>query len=430
MRRTTVGEVVHLAGEPRELGRVYGALAGRHLRERVALMHDLASQSGWTETAVVERSRAFTQTAARGAPHWLDEAEGVADGAGVSLDDVLILNSLPDEFWAADSGCTSCIVAGPTSAEGATLLHKNRDLENSVQDAHMRCLGDHRVLASREVGNLGFAHFHSTGGLAGGNNTGAHIHDGERRDGAFRCVHLLRLVAEGAGTCEGAVAVLEDAVANETAGTSGATRGMIFLFADRTAGVVVEMTSRRLAVQHLAEGVLARTNHFVMDEMQSVVAQAPDQNTLRRLERVHELLDPLDAVSARDLVALSRDYADGVDSICNAKRGNACSTVSACTHVVRQPGVTHLSIGNPRNTGCVPVPLTVEGLPAACVSGDMSAQARALLAERGLGDHLAAFHETEELAMARQLAGVEGDAAQATALVARWVRRVQEQCAS
>jgi hypothetical protein len=131
----------------------------------------------------------------------------------------------------------------------------------------------------------------------------------------------------------------------------------------------------------------------------------------------------------RDLVALSRDHADGADSICNAKRGNACSTVSACTHVVRQPGVTHLSAGNPRNTCCLPVPLALEGLPAACVAGDMSAQARALLAERGLGDHLAAFQDAEERAMARELSEGEGDAARATALVARWVRRVQERCA-
>jgi hypothetical protein len=86
-------------------------------------------------------------------------------------------------------------------------------------------------------------------------------------------------------------------------------------------------------------------------------------------------------------------------------------------------------MGNPRNTGCLPIPLTAEGLPAACVSGDMSAQARALLAERGLGDHLAAFQEAEEAAMARELAEAEGDGAQAAALVARWVRRVQEQCA-
>ncbi|NQT86109.1 hypothetical protein HQ560_05050 [bacterium] len=412
-------EPILLSGQPRELGQVYGEIAGAHLRERVARMHGEAARSMWTETALLERGRAFGRIMARHAGDWQSEASGVASGAGVSFEDLLVLNSLPDDFWGAEGGgCTSCIVAGSTSAEGGPLLHKNRDLENSVQDTHVRCVGDSRVLASREVGNIGFAHFHSTRGLAGANNTGAYVHEAERRDCAFRCVHLLRLVAERAGTCDEAVAVLEDAVAGEFAGTSGATRGMIFLFVDRAGGVVVEMTSKRLTVRHVADGAEARTNHFVTDAMQSTVAQEPDHNTRRRLERVHELLDPLDTVSARDLVALSRDYADDADSICNAKRGNACSTVSACTHVAGAPGVSHVSMGHPHNTLCIPVPVTVDGLPAACVSGDMSAQARAALASRGLGDHLAAVQDERERAMAGELA-LPG--ANATALVARWV---------
>ena len=45
----------------------------------------------------------------------------------------------------------------------------------------MRVAAGRRLLASREVGNIGFAHFHSAAGLAGANNTGAHILADESR---------------------------------------------------------------------------------------------------------------------------------------------------------------------------------------------------------------------------------------------------------
>jgi len=413
-----MNDPILLSGAPRDLGRDCGELAGTRLRDRIAHMRTNAARSGWSDAALLERGQAFARTVARHAPHWRDEAEGVALGACVSADDLFVLDSLPDEFWVEDGGCTSCIVVGTASAEGAPMLHKNRDLVNAVQDTHLRAVGDSRVLASRCVGGNGFGHFHSSRGLAGANNTGACILESERRDGAFRCVHLLRRVAERASTCDEAVAVLEDAVAKEFAGTSGASRGMIFLFVDRTSGVVVEMTSKRLAAFPLSGGVAARSNHFVSEEMQSVVGQEPDVNTRRRLERVSEVLGPLDAVSARDLVALSRDAVDGVDSICNAKRGNACCTVSAFTHVVTAPGLSHASMGHPDNTLCFPVSLAAEGIPRACVAGDVSARARELLAVHGVGDHLRDEQREREAAMAERLAAVGADA---TELLAAWV---------
>ncbi len=408
-----MGRIVTIQGEPREAGRCYGELAGGILRDRIAEMWQVSQSSPWCAAWLDERGERFRATVERIAPEWLDEAEGIAAGAGVNVADIFVLNALPRDFWAAQTGgCTSCLVAGSASATGATLLHKNRDLVNAPQDFHLRRTPDGRQLfVSRDTGTLGFGHFHSDRALAGANNTGAWIKPEELRECGLACTHLLRLVAERAATCDEALAVLEDAVAKEVAGGSGGCRGMIFLIADPGKGLVVEMTSRHIAHREVRDQTLIRTNHFLLDEMQQYVSEAPQQNTLRRCARAHELLDPLPNVNLADLIRLSRDHNDGPDSICSDNWEHIFMTVSACTHSVRADTADPLAhsrvqMGNPRNTIAVPVPRAIEGLPAECGDGTLHALARQLYARHGVGDHLAQIQEETERSIAREFAQV------------------------
>ncbi len=408
-----MGRIVRIEGEPREAGRCYGELAGGILRDRIAEMWQVSQASQWGPATLDERGERFRRYVERIAPEWLDEAEGMAAGAGINVSDIFAINALPRGFWdATKGGCTSALVVGSASATGATLLHKNRDLVNAPQDFHVRRTPDGRQLfVSRDAGTLGFGHFHSDRALAGANNTGSWIKPEELRECGLACTHLLRLVAERAADCDEALAVLEDAVAKEVAGASGGCRGMIFLFADPGKGLVVEMTSRHMAHREVRDQALVRTNHFLLDEMQQYVSEAPQQNTLRRCARAHELLDPLPNVNLADLIRLSRDHNDGPDSICSDNTEHYFMTISACTHVVRADtndplAHSRVQMGNPRNTIAIPVPRAIDGLPVECVDGTMHTLARKLYARHGVGEHLAQIQEETERAIAREFAQV------------------------
>ncbi len=431
-------ETIALPPEPREAGKVHGELAGRFIRDRIARMWRIAQRSGWSEGQMADRGREFRRNVERIAPEWLDEAEGIAAAADVQPDHLLILNALPSDFWPAQ-GCTTILVTGSRSASGATLLHKNRDLRNEVQTFEVRKVGEGQLFASRQVGSLGIGHFHSDRALAGANNTGSHIADAEVRPCGLTCAHLLRLMAERASNCEQALAILEDAVAEGVAGGSGGTRGMIFILAEPARGVVVEMTSRRLASREVRDDLVVRSNHFVLEEMVPFASQPPSRNTLRRFERARELLDGLERVNVADLVALARDHADGPDSICSDDTQHPWMTVSACTHLVRPVGDdplahTRAMMGNPRNTLAIPVPRAIDGLPSQCVSGALHNLAQRLCALRGVGDHLAAAQREAERAMAQEFASAgiiarfgppERLREHMTAMVERWVERTE-----
>ncbi|MBL7224155.1 MAG: hypothetical protein ISS72_09900 [Candidatus Brocadiae bacterium] len=430
--------LVLIPSDPAEAGRLHGSLAADALRARLALMHQVAGRAPVSRGELEERAQRFAACLKRIAPAWLDEAEAMASAAGVDATDLLALNALRSSFWNQAGGCTSALVTGSASSESVTLLHKNRDLIATVQDAFVRLRHDGgRHFASRDIGSLGYAHFHGDCALAGGNNTGSPIPDDELHDCALNCTHLLRLVAERASSCDEALAVLEDAVAKGVAGGSGGFRGMIFLFAEPAKGVVVEMTSRRLAHREVADGTLMRSNHFRLDQMLPYRAQEPVANTLRRCERAEELLAPLDAVSPADLVRLSRDRQHDPDALCTSDAHHAWMTVSACTHVVREGALdptacTHASIGNPRNTLCLPLPRAIDGLPAECASGEFYQLAEAVRAGHGMGDHLAAAqaHENDLRAgLAKLAAALTGQPAERvraelTAFTADTIERV------
>jgi len=435
-----MSRTILLDGDPWDVGRCCGELAAPFLRDRIERLWAASAGSRWGASQLDERGERFRSYLEKIAPEWLDEAEAMAVAAGVNAADLFVLNALPRGFWeSAAGGCTSCIVAGSESATGDTLLHKNRDLHNEIQDfALRRTAGGTQIFASRDVGNLGFGHFHSDRALAGANNTGSPIQPDELRECGLSCCHLLRLVAERAASCDDAIAVLEDALAKEVAGGSGGSRGMIFLFAEPARGLVVEMTSRRLAHREVCDATLIRSNHFLLDEMVPY-AEPPNGNTLSRCRRAHELLDPVPSKNVADLVRLARDHADGPDSICSDNSQHFWMTVSACTHVVRASNDdplahTRAMMGNPRNTLAIPVPRAIDGLPADCVGGTLHDLARRLYARHGVGDHLAAIQQEQERAMAAEFASVGAAArsgsserlrSQLTEFVARCVERVR-----
>jgi hypothetical protein len=326
-------QTITLAGQARDIGRQVGAVAREALRRR--LVAQLGEEGDWPGLVEhhADRLRAFRDLLAGAVPHWLQEAEGIAEAADVPVDVLLLVNSGAGKLSPPAAGdCTSFMVIGSASGCGGNLLHKNRDEKRHPQTFFAKHVdGQNRLLASAEVGGLGVAQMVNEHGLAGGNDTGPPITTGGGEIG-LDDRQVLRIVGERARDCEGALEVCEELVAAGLVAALDGHRGMVFLFADPVRGLVVEMTPAQVWHNFCDDGLVCRSNHFLLAEAQCVVrgpAIPAEQgsSTMLRHARAEELLRPrVGSLRPEDLMAAGRDTAGYPKSLCND------TTVSMMTH--------------------------------------------------------------------------------------------------
>ncbi|MFI6370135.1 C45 family autoproteolytic acyltransferase/hydolase [Streptomyces sp. NPDC050546] len=140
--------LVEISGTPVERGRQYGEAVRDRLHTALAYYEEAFGHSaGLTWEQVTARAARWQEPVGSYAPHLLEEMRGTAEGAGVSLLDVLALNArgevLYDQSFAtmeADSGtdaavveeepaegCTSFAAYGPASGDGHVWAGQNWD---------------------------------------------------------------------------------------------------------------------------------------------------------------------------------------------------------------------------------------------------------------------------------------------------------------
>lgn len=138
--------LVEISGTPVDRGRQYGEAVRPQLHAALAYYEEAFGQAaGLTWDQVTARAARWRQPVGSYAPHLLEEMRGIADGAGVTLLDVLALNArgevLYDNSFAdmADApeetdGCTSFAAYGPASGDGHVWAGQNWDWRAAVAD--------------------------------------------------------------------------------------------------------------------------------------------------------------------------------------------------------------------------------------------------------------------------------------------------------
>ena len=164
-------QVVHVkADTPKERGRQYGEQAADKILAGVENYRQYFEKSrgySWDETKAY--AAAYIPVIEKMMPEVLEEARGIAEGAGTGLEELMVLNTRYEltQYPSKLPECTTAAVLPEASADGGTYLIKNWDYRPGVLDkivlVHLEDEKGTRILGLTEAGQLIREGFNSNG---------------------------------------------------------------------------------------------------------------------------------------------------------------------------------------------------------------------------------------------------------------------------
>jgi isopenicillin-N N-acyltransferase like protein len=318
---------VKVKGNPRERGRSYGEQA----RHRIAVtqagyekaFRELAG-IGWSQAA--EAALQFTEPVERHAPQVMEELRGIAEGAGMSLGDILAMNARTEVIWAATARqadaqraslaheCTALALLSSRTASGLPLAAQSWDWLVHCFDSAVVLEVEQpgelpNFVTAVEAGLLAKVSLNSAGITV---LTNALVTSADRGAPGIPFHVMLRLLAD----CQTVTDALRLV---QTLPRSSSANYMIVSGDD--AAVNIEAAPgdyTQVSWQLPQAGVLAHTNHFLdLPHGISDVSAYAMPDSIVRLSRATAVLSADGALWDVDrLVELLEDHADWPNSIC------------------------------------------------------------------------------------------------------------------
>ncbi len=235
---------------------------------------------------------------------------GIADGAGVAFDDLVVLNSM--EAVTMDgihlAKCTSMAVSEVRTSNGHVLVAHNEDWlpedESDVYLVHATPDDEPAFLAMTYGGLLPNVGFNSAGVAQCCDS----VYPNDSRIGLPRViVSRAVLAAESPGEA------IRRALAPQRAA------GYNHLIAYESGELYnVEVSAHKFAILGSENGALVHTNHYLDYEMQKIEVNSDELiNTRVRYFRAVRLLEQTSLHTVETLAAIQRDHVNYPNSICN-----------------------------------------------------------------------------------------------------------------
>lgn len=172
---------IDVAGPPHERGLDYGRQAAERVHKSEEIYVRAMEQRGFRWDEVKRLAREFVPAVADLNLHYLDEMEGIAAGAGVGLETVIVVNARSEIFngrtsdarRAADAampteGCTGALALGSATRDGRLIHGQNWDF-------NAECVESAVVLRVGHEDGTSLMTFVEAGGLARSGFNGAGI---------------------------------------------------------------------------------------------------------------------------------------------------------------------------------------------------------------------------------------------------------------
>ena len=303
-----------LRGGHREVGRQHGEAMRPLIRAHLELIYTQGAQKSQLAPDTARRwALAFGGVIGEAAPHFLEEIEGVAEGAGIEPAEALLLQVRQEvahvaRFGSVDLECTSFAVSGAYTRASGTFAGQNADLSGGIEEFSavltFAVTGKPAVMMLVPAGQLSYLGMSSEGLSADAN----FLRSAGWRTGFPR--YLLTRLAIEQPTLKAAV----DAV---LAPRRASSRNL--LLADR-AGAMVDIETT--ALEHAltwGDGCLVHANHHVLPGMTCHETATPEElhNSTCRQTRIAALMDTnrgrLDPATLKTIL---RDHTDRPHSIC------------------------------------------------------------------------------------------------------------------
>ena len=302
--------IIDIKGNPRQRGRQQGEGARPQILRALTLYREILPQEmkmTWEEG--VREARKFLPYGEETLSHFVEELRGIAEGAGVSFEDVWILNCYEglaysqQEVW----GCTSLAMRGDHTADGHVLLAHNEDWNSADRD---------NVYLVRAEPDDGPAFVGMTYGpllvniglnAEGIGVTIDSVYPTDVRVGVPRVLYS-RAVLNARTIGE----AIRASVPKLRAG------GYNYLLADANGELYsVETAATTHAIVYGEEGWLVHTNHYLSPKMQALEEPGTYAGTHVRLNRARRLLQAqLGNVTVESFQILLRDHVNWPNSIC------------------------------------------------------------------------------------------------------------------
>jgi len=163
---------VSVSGAPYERGRQYGTALRDRVKASAQLYGKTLDELGYDSVRKSALIKAFATQIGTFGEHYLEEMRGIADGAGIPFDDVVMINARTEVIAQArreaenadpeddpDDGCTGAVILAERSATGAVIHGQNWDWRAECAETAI-------VLRVRRDDGPDFLTFVEAGGLA------------------------------------------------------------------------------------------------------------------------------------------------------------------------------------------------------------------------------------------------------------------------
>ena len=306
--------LVEVQGTHREMGCQVGEACREQVQHSIENAHILIDQSYSTleltwQGATIQ-SRKYLPFAEERYPQYVDEMRGIAEGANVSFDDVMVLNAM--EAVTMDAlhltRCTSMAVNEQRTADGHVLAGHNEDWvpedENDVYVISAKPRNDPPFLAMTYGGllpNVGFNAY----GIAQLIDS---VYPNDSRIGIPRLVVSRAVLASR--RLSGAIG--RTLISHRAAGYN-------HLLVHESGEIYsVEVSSRKFDILHGTDGYMVHTNHYLSQTMKEIENEPEELISSRvRYFRANRLLRQNSAHNIKSMQAIQKDHVNLPNSICN-----------------------------------------------------------------------------------------------------------------
>ncbi len=310
---TTPPPLIRVSGTHLEMGQQIGESRRKNVQNSIENARKLIKEAyrelelSWDGALI--QARKYLPFAQERYPQYVDEMQGIAEGANISFDELVVLNVL--EAVTMDAlhltRCTSMAVNDEYTADGHVLVAHNEDWipddENDVFVIHAKPNDEPPYLAMTYGGlisNIGFNAY----GIAQVIDS---VYPNDSRIGIPRLVVSRAVLA--VKTLGGAI--------NRTLIPHRAA-GYNHLIAHESGEIYnVEVSARRFSIIYNKDGYLVHTNNYLSENMQEIENDPEELISSRiRYFRALRLLNQSKSHTIKSLQTIQRDHVNYPNSIC------------------------------------------------------------------------------------------------------------------